>query len=133
MTQKYNPRLITSRRSYTPKEIATLFGKNKQTVFRWLAIGLRPLEENTKPLLIMGDELRRFLLEKKKKRKVSLKENEFFCFKCRQAVRAKSETEKMVPTGNRIGKDARKQFFRRGKCERCGTEVYCLARDSQKD
>lgn len=133
MKRRYNPRLITSRHSYTPEEIALLFGINKKTVFRWLANGLPPLEKHTRPLLIMGDELRHYLTEKKKKRKVSLKENEYFCFKCQKATRAKLGTERMVPTGNRIGKEAREQFFRRGKCEQCGTEVNRLARYSQRD
>lgn len=126
MTRRYNPRLITSRHSYTPEDIATLFHINKKTIFRWLGDGLHPLEKNTRPLLIMGDELRRFLLEKKKKRKVSLKEGEYYCVKCKTSTRAKPKTESMVPTGKTIGKSARKQFFQRGKCERCGTIVNRL-------
>ena len=126
MKRRYNPRLITSRHSYTPEEVAHLFGINKKTVFRWLQEGLQPLEENTKPLLIMGEELRHFLTEQKKKKKVSLKKKEFFCLKCRKAVLAKAGTEKKVPTGKKIGREARTQFFRRAKCEQCGKEVNRL-------
>jgi hypothetical protein len=126
MKRKYNVRLITSRRSYTPEDVAQLFGINKKTVFRWLKEGLRPLEENTKPFLIMGEELSHFLTEQKKKQRLSLKKDEFFCLKCRKAVLAKAGTEKNVPTGNKIGKEARIQFFRRAKCEQCGKEVNRL-------
>jgi hypothetical protein len=126
MKRRYNTRLITSRHSYTPEEVAQLFVINKKTVFRWLQEGLRPLEENKKPLLIMGEELRHFLTEEKKKQKVSLKKDEFFCLKCRKAVLAKVGTEKKVPTGNKIGREARIQFFRRAKCEQCGKEVNRL-------
>ena len=72
----------------------------------------------------MGEELRRFLAEMRKRRgSPPLKENEYFCLKCRRATKAKSGTELVVPTGKRIGKDAREQFVRQGKCEQCGTEV----------
>ena len=97
MTRRYNPRLITSRHSYTPEEIATLFRINKKTIFRWLGDGLHPLEKNTRPLL-----------------------------KCRVPTRATLGTEETVPTGKTIGKNARKQFFQQGKCERCGTKVNRL-------
>ncbi len=124
MTRRYNPRLITSRRSYTSEEIATLLGINKKTVFLWLKDGLHPLEKNTRPLLVMGGELRRFLAEIRKRRgSPPLKENEYFCLKCKRATQVKSGTEVLVPTGKRIGREAREQFVRRGKCERCGTEV----------
>jgi len=124
MNRRYNPRLITSRRSYTSEEIATLFGINKKTVFLSLKGGLRPIEKNTRPLLVMGYELRQFLAEVRKRRgSPPLKENEYFCLKCKRATQAKSGTKVVVPTGKRIGKEAREQFVRRGKCERCGTEV----------
>lgn len=126
MTRRYNPRLITSRHSYTPEEIATLFHINKKTIFRWLGDGLHPLEKNTRPLLIMGDELRHFLSEKMKKRKIPLQKGEYYCLKCKVPTRAKSGTEETAPTGKTIGKNARKQFFQRGKCERCGTKVNRL-------
>lgn len=126
MKYTYNPRLITSRHSYTPEEVAQLFSVNKKTVFRWLQEGLKPLEENTKPLLIMGEALRYFLIEKRKKKKVKLKNDEFFCLKCRKETRAKSGTERLVTTGKKIGKEAREQFFRRAKCEQCGTQVNRL-------
>jgi len=131
--KRYNPRLITSRRSYTPDEIAKLLGINRKTISLWLKGGLQPLEANTRPLLIMGEELRRFLSEQKKKREVSLKENEFYCLKCRGAVLAKAGTEKKVPTGKKIGKRAVPQYFRRAKCKNCGTIINRLTGDSQKD
>ncbi len=133
MKKRYNPRLVTSRRSYTPEEIAILFGAHKHTVFRWLKNGLRPIEKDTRPLLIMGDELRHYLTEKKKKRKANLKENEFFCFKCKKVTQAKQGTEETVPTGKMIGKDSHEQLVRKGKCEQCGIEVNLYVRGSRKD
>lgn len=124
MNQKYNLRLITSRHSYTPDEIARLFTLHKKTVFRWIADGLHPLEKNTRPILIMGYELRRFLSKKKQVRKVKLKDDEYYCVKCRRASLAESGTESTVPTGKRIGKNAREQLSQQGKCVRCGTNMH---------
>lgn len=133
MKQRYNPRLITTRRSYTPEEIAILFGTHKHTVFRWLKNGLRPIEKNTRPLLIMGEELRRFLTKKKSERKKPLQKNEYYCFKCRRATQAKQGTEETVPTGKKIGRDAHDLLVRKGKCEQCGIEVNRYAGGSRKD
>ena len=123
MNRRYNAGLVTSRRSYTAEEIATLLRVNRKTVFLWLKSGLRPVEKHTKPLLIMGSELRHFLSEARKRRKAPLREEEYYCLKCKRATVAKSGTESTVPTGKRIGREARKQLIRKGKCERCGTEV----------
>lgn len=123
MKRRYNARLVTSRRSYTAEEIATLLRVNKKTIFLWIKAGLHPIEKHTRPLLIMGSELRHFLSEAQKKRKTPLKGEEYYCLKCRRATVAKSGTESTVPTGKRIGREERKQLIRRAKCVRCGTEV----------
>ena len=81
----------------------------------------------------MGEELRRFLSKKREKQKISLGTDEYFCLKCRKAVLPKSGTEKQVPTGNKIGKLAQIQYFRRAKCVKCGTAIYRLVGVSQKD
>lgn len=118
---RYNPRLIKARHSYLLGEVATLFGINKKTCLRWLKEGLKPIEPNTKPLLIWGNDLRHFLAEKKKQKIVILKSKEFYCMKCRRAVTAKPRTEKTIPTGKKIGREARAQLYLVGKCGQCGT------------
>jgi len=123
MKRRYNARLVTSRRSYTAEEIATLLRVNRKTVFLWLKAGLHPIEKHTRPLLIMGSELRHFLSETRKKRKAPLKKDEYYCLKCKRATTAESGTESTIPTGKKIGREAREQFVRKGKCVRCGTEV----------
>jgi hypothetical protein len=119
----YNPRLIKGQHSYSVEEIASLFGINKKTCFRWLQEGLEPIEQNTKPLLIWGNDLRTFLIRKKKEKKVTLGSKEFYCMKCKCAVRATVGTEKELPTGKKIGRNARVQLYRIGKCGKCGIQV----------
>ncbi len=123
---KYNPRLLVSRRSYTVEELAGLYKRDPKTVFRWLKQGLEPIERNTKPLLIIGKAVREFLQSQKKQVRVKLKEDEYFCFKCRRAVRAKEGTTMTIMTGKKIGKVSRNQECLTGKCVVCETKLYRL-------
>jgi len=123
MAKNYNIRLIRARRSYSPKEIADVFSVNKRTCFRWITDGLKVIQENTNPLLIMGCELKKYLRSKKSKRKIKLGKDEYYCLKCRKAAEAKSGSEKMVETGKRIGKENRKQLCKIANCEFCNSTI----------
>jgi hypothetical protein len=130
----YNTKLITARRSYSVGEIATLLGINRRTCGRWVKYeSLKPIEENTSPLLITGYDLIQFIKKKREERRIPLKENEFFCVKCHKAVRAKPETEKTVKTGKRTGKDNREQLRKIGACEICQTKLFKFLGVSQRD
>lgn len=120
----YNVNLITARRSYSVNEIASLFGIDRKTCGRWIKYeGLMVIERNTKPLLIMGADLIDFIKKKREKKKIHLKENEFFCVKCHKAVRAKIGSEQIIKTGKRIGKDNREQLKKTGICDNCNTKL----------
>jgi hypothetical protein len=120
----YNLNLITARRSYSVNEIASLLGVDRKTCGRWIKHeGLKVIEENTNPLLITGADLMNFIKKKREKRKVPVKENEFFCVKCHKAVRAKTGSEQIVKTGKRIGIDNREQLKKTGICESCDTQL----------
>src|SRR3990167_4045944 len=99
----YNPRLIKSRRSYSIGDITSLFGIDRKTCHRWIKDkGLRVIEKNVSPLLVMGTDLISFLKDKRVKSKVVLREGEFFCMKCHGAVRAKIGSERTIETGKKI-------------------------------
>ena len=118
---RYNLNLISERRSYTISEISSLLGVNRRTCGRWIRKeGLKVIKENTSPLLILGADL--IVLIKKKRNKIDspLKENEFYCLKCRIAVRAKTGSEQTIKTGKRLGKDNHEQLKKTGICENCG-------------
>lgn len=130
----YNINLITARRSYCINEIASLLGIDRRTCGRWIKYeGLRVIEENTNPLLIMGEDLVDFIRNKREKRKIPLKDNEFLCFKCRKAVRAKIGSEQITKTGKRIGKDNQEQLKKTGVCEKCGTRLNKFLGVYQRD
>ena len=120
----YNLNQITARRSYSINEIAHLLDVNRRTCGRWIKHeGLKSIGDNTSNLLIMGMELKDFIKKKRNKRKIHLKDNEFFCLKCHKAVKAKIGSEQIVKTGKKIGKDNQEQLKRVGVCENCETKV----------
>ena len=120
----YNLNLITVRRSYSINEIARLWGVNRKTCGRWVKYeGLKVIEENTIPLLVMGEDLVDFIKKKRGKRKIPIRENEFLCMKCRKAVRAKIGSERVTKTGKMIGKDNREQLVKKGICENCESQL----------
>jgi len=126
MPKRYNTKSIRQRRSYDLEEIAQLLHKDKRTCFRWIGEGLEVLDPDSKPLLVMGFELMRFLKEKQGKNKVSLKENEYYCCHCKKPAKAKTGSEEMKSTGKKIGKDDREQMMKTGLCEVCNTKINLL-------
>jgi hypothetical protein len=126
MPKRYNTRLIRQRHSYDLEEIAELLNKDKRTCFRWIDEGLKVIDADSKPLLVMGNELKRFLEERRNKNKVSLKENEYFCLRCKKAVKAKLGSEQNNTTGKNIGKNNKKQIMKTGLCEVCGGKICKL-------
>ena len=134
MSANYNPNLIRVKRSYSPSEIASLFGINRKTCSRWIKNeGLKVIEKNTNPLLIMGQDLKNFITKKRLKRKTKLKSDEYFCVKCNNARKAKSGSEKIVKTGKTIGLKKKEQEKKTGICESCGTKLNRFLGVYQRD
>lgn len=120
----YNTHLITLRRSYSIKDMALLLGIDQRTCHRWIKNeGLKVIEENARPFLIMGADLANFIKTKKAKAKIPLRDDEYFCLKCRKAVKSKAGSEKIIQTGKKIGKDNLEQVKKIGLCEVCGTKI----------
>jgi len=131
---RYNTRLITSRRSYSMSEIGSLLHIDRKTCHLWIANkGLKVIEKNVIPLLVMGQALIDFLKKMARKRKVILKNDEFFCMKCQKAVKAKRETEMIIETGKLIGKNNEKQRKKIGICDLCSTPLNRFLSVKQKD
>lgn len=125
---------IKLRKSYSITEMASLLGIDRKTCGRWIKNeGLKVIEENTYPLLVMGADLEDFIRKKRAKRKVPLGEDEFFCFGCHKRVKSKIGSESIVKTGKRIGKENLEQLKKTGNCEACGTEINKYLGVSQKD
>ena len=124
--RNYNLGTIKRRRSYDTAQIGSLLGVDRKTVHRWVGDGLRPIAQNRKPLLFMGQELFDFLKGRQDGQKTKLGEGEFFCFKCQRAVRPRDGTERTEKTGKRVGRDGLEQYWRVGLCGACGTRVLRL-------
>jgi len=123
MSHRYNIHLIKARASYSPEDIARLFGIDRKTVYRWTKKGLKVIEKNTRPPLIRGEDLIEFIKGENAKRKIKLNEDEFFCMTCHKAMRAKEGSEEVVKTGKRIGRNNLEQRKKIGLCEVCGRRV----------
>ena len=82
MRKRINPNLAKIHRSYLVRDVADLLDVHKNTVRTWIAEGL-PVNDNLRPNLILGCELRKFLQKQKLKNKQPCKKNEMYCMKCR--------------------------------------------------
>jgi hypothetical protein len=91
----YNIRLIKATVSYSPYEIAILFGLHKNAVLRWKKDGLQTID-GRKPYLIRGNILKAFLDERQKNRKQKCAADEFFCVRCRAPCRAREGQAEVV-------------------------------------
>lgn len=116
MKRKHNLRKIISKRSYSTEEIAELLGVHIQTVRTWRKEGLNPIEAKSSPFLFLGSEIRQFLSNEIKKQRVKLLEGEFYCLRCRKAVKPK--TTSIIDRNIIIGK-GKQSVFIEGVCPVC--------------
>lgn len=121
---KYKINLIIRRRSYNISEIASLLCINRKTCGRWIKNKkLKVIEENITSPLILGKDLIDFIKDIRKKRKIPIKEDEFFCMKCHKPVKAKIGSENIVKTGKKIGRNNKEQIKKIGICENCSSKL----------
>lgn len=118
---RINSSKVCVHRSYTIKELADLLGICEKTALRWLDSGLKTLDENVRPLLIDGSDLKDFLKNRNSKKKVPLKQNQFYCLHCKKARCAKIGS---------LNKFANKKI---ALCEVCGTKITRIIKQYQKD
>jgi len=92
MAKRLNPNLAKIHLNYTVEEIADLFSVHKNTVRSWVKDGL-PTNDDKRPMLILGSELRLFLQSKRKINKRKCKPFELYCLRCRKP---------QIPYGNMV-------------------------------
>lgn len=83
---------------------------------------MRAIDEMSKPFLFTGEEIKRYLTEKARARKIKLKDSEFYCLRCRAARTSAPENMSVINTGKRIGKDDEFVMIK-GKCGICGSSL----------
>lgn len=91
---------IKSYRCYTPAEAAELVGVSVRTIRNWTRNGLMLLDSE-RPALIRGDDLRNYIQEQRKGRKVQIGLCEFYCLRCRTSREAAEAMADCKITGNR--------------------------------
>ncbi|GAB6141468.1 hypothetical protein JCM14076_21970 [Methylosoma difficile] len=82
MAKRPNPNLAKIHRNYTVEEVANLFSIHKNTVRSWVKEGL-PTNDDKRPMLILGADLRQYLQSKKSATKRQCRAFEIYCVRCR--------------------------------------------------
>ena len=75
---------IKSFRTYRIEEAAEVSGVSPRTICNWAANGLHVMD-GERPVLIRGDDLRDFIKDQRKGRKIKTALDRFFCVRCRKA------------------------------------------------
>ena len=128
--RKHNPNLIRLRHSYTLAEIAEVYNIHIGTVRGWRKQGLIAIDETSKPYLVIGAEIRRFIKDKAQKRQHPLKDDEFYCPKCKVPRKSLAKHISIKLTGKMLGKRY-KQALIEGICEVCNQLLLRFSSDRQ--
>lgn len=112
-----NFRLAKTHRSYSVEEISRLFGIHKNTVRAWLRQGLSPIDDQ-RPIIVRGEELRRFLAERRASTKRACGPGQIYCLPCRiPKLPAGKMAECVQASGGAIG-------TLQGICPDCNRMIY---------
>ena len=111
-----NPRLAKVHRSYSVDEMARLFNVHKNTIRSWLKQGLAAID-GQRPTVIRGEEVRRFLTDRRARAKQTCGPGRIFCLPCRAPKVPALKMAECVATSNATG-------TLRGICPDCDRMIY---------
>ena len=103
MSKRINPNLVKIHRSYTVEEVASLLSVHKNTVRIWIKGGLS-VNDNKRPTLILGSELKLYLQSKRSKNKRKCKPFEIYCVRCRAPQTPANKMVDYEPMTNSTGR-----------------------------
>src|SRR4051794_7951879 len=111
-----NPRLAKIHRSYSVEEMARLFNVHKNTIRSWLKYGLEAID-GQRPTVARGEELRRFLADRRARAKQVCGPGRIFCLPCRTPKVPALKMAECVATSAPAA-------TLRGICPDCGRMIY---------
>ena len=114
--RKIDARRVKIHRNYTISEVAQLLGVHKNTVQHWLKSGLPHIGE-PRPILILGQDLKDYLNDRRQKARKPCPIGLLFCLKCREPRRPAAQILDYVRITLSSGN-------LRGICEICETFIY---------
>jgi hypothetical protein len=117
---------LRANHSYTLAELGQVCGVHHRTAQHWRSEGLAVLDENSKPLLVMGYDAIAFLKSRIEARRRPLKPTEFFCPRCRCPRASDAARLELLHTGKRLGKDDEQVIVHR-LCPFCGCQLRRMA------
>jgi hypothetical protein len=97
-----NPRLAKTHRSYSVEEISRLFAVHKNTVRAWLRQGLKAID-GQRPTLVRGEELSRFLADRRARTKQACGPGRIYCLACRAPKVPAGKITDCVQSGDTTG------------------------------
>ncbi len=131
MTKKkrnHNLKSLKNRRSYTLAEISEKLDVHVRTVQSWRKGGLEVINPESKPFLILGQDLKDFLKACARRRRHPLKTGEFFCPHCHLARKSLPDKITLKHTERKLGPTF-KQVIIHGVCEVCGQGMIRFSSD----
>jgi len=111
-----NPRLAKIHRNYSVEEVSRLFTVHKNTVRTWLGQGLRPIDDQ-RPTLVRGEELSRFLTERRARTKQTCRPGRIYCLACRAPKVPAGKMADCIVAGSSMG-------TLQGICPDCDRIIY---------
>jgi hypothetical protein len=111
-----NPRLAKIHRNYSVEEISRLFAVHKNTVRIWLRQGLNPIDDQ-RPTLVRGEELSRFLANRRARTKQACGPGRIYCLPCREPKVPAGQMADCIQTSDATGS-------LQGICPDCNRMIY---------
>lgn len=111
-----NPRRVKIHRSYTVDELAQCLDIHKNTVRNWIKNGLDTVD-NSRPVLLLGSEIRDFITNRKAKNRRKLCPGEIYCVRCRDGKYPAGEFATIELTSKNISNLV-------GVCPECDAVIY---------
>ncbi len=102
MAKRPNPNLAKIHRTYSVEDVANLFSVHKNTVRSWVKDGLAT-NDDKRPMLILGSELKQYLQTKRKSNKRKCLPFEIYCVRCRLPQLPAGNMVDYEPTNSRMG------------------------------